>query len=173
MKVALQLQQQRRPSVCCWQGATNVIRDTKLLWQNTHKLFSTLKSVKANSCTHSHLKVGTRRMADVWCGACVKAVLGLRTSLRRWQEHFSGKLKEHGFVQDECDPCLFVNTELDMCIGVHADDMLAVGPSELTKNLLQELSKDMTVLWCMVTDKHQEFFGRSLWVTRLESRVIM
>ena len=98
---------------------------------------------------------------------------GLRTSLRRWQEHLSGKFKEHGFVQDERDPCLFVNTELDMCIGVHADDMLAVGPSELTKNLLQELSKDMTVLWCMVTDKHQEFFGRSLWVTRLESRVIM
>ena len=68
-----------------------------------------------------------------------KAMLGLRTSPRRWQEHLSGKLEEHGFVQDERDPCLFVNTELDICIGVHVDDMLAVGPSELTKNLLQEL----------------------------------
>ena len=37
------------------------------------------------------------------------------------------------------DPCLFVNTELDICIGVHGDDMLAVDPNELTKNLLQEL----------------------------------
>ena len=27
----------------------------------THKLSSTLKSAKANSCMHSHLKVGTRR----------------------------------------------------------------------------------------------------------------
>ena len=36
--------------------------------------------------------------------------------------------------------CLFVNTELDICIGVHVDDMLAVGPSELTKNLFQELA---------------------------------
>ena len=45
-------------------------------------------------------------------------MLGLRTSSRRWQEHLSGKLKEHGFVQDERDPCLFVNTELDICIGV-------------------------------------------------------
>ena len=45
-----------------WQGlSTNVIRDTKLLWQTTHKLFSTLKSAKANSCTHNHLKAGTRR----------------------------------------------------------------------------------------------------------------
>ena len=91
-----------------------------------------------------------------------KAMLGLRTSPRRWQEHLSGKLKEHGFVQDERDPCLFVNAELDICIGVHVDDMLAVGPSELTKNLLQELSKDMTMRWGMVTNKPQEFLGRSL-----------
>ena len=49
----------------------------------------------------------------------------LRISSRRWQEQLSGKLKEHGFIQSERDPCLFV----------------AVGPSELTKNLLQELSK--------------------------------
>ena len=90
-----------------------------------------------------------------------EAMLGLRTSPRRWQEHLSGKLKEHGFVQDERDPCLFVNTELDICIGVHVDDMLAVGPGELTKNLLQELSKDMTMRWGMVTDKPQEFLGRS------------
>ena len=38
----------------------------------------------------------------------------------------------------------------------------AYGPSELTKNLLQELSKDMALRWGMVTDKPQEFFGRSL-----------
>ena len=91
-----------------------------------------------------------------------KAILGPRTPPRRWQEHLSGKLKEHGFVQNERDPCLFVNAELDICIGVYVDDMLAVGPSELTKNLLQELSKDMTMRWGMLTDKPQEFLGRSL-----------
>ena len=90
-----------------------------------------------------------------------KGMLGLRTSPRRWQEHLSSKLKEHGFVQDQRDPCLFANTELDTCIGVHLDDMLAAGPSEMTKNLLQELSKDMTMRWGMVTDKPQEFLGRS------------
>ena len=30
----------------------------------------------------------------------LKAMLDLRTSPRRWQEHLSSKLKEHGFVQD-------------------------------------------------------------------------
>ena len=99
-------------------------------------------------------------MAGVW--RVRKAMLGLRTSPRRWQENLSSMLKEHGFVQDERDPCLFANTEMDICIGVHVDDMLAVGPSELTKNLLQELSKDMAMRWSMVTDKPQEFLGRSL-----------
>ena len=64
----------------------------------------------------------------------------------------SSKLKDHGFVQDERDPCQIVNTELDIFIGVHVDDMLAVGPSELTKNLLQELSKDMAMRGCVVND---------------------
>ena len=89
-------------------------------------------------------------------------MLGHRTSPRHWQEHQSSKLKEHGFVQDERDLCLFVNTELDTCIGVHVDDMLAVGPGVVTKNLLQELTKDMAMRWGMVTDKAQEFLGRSL-----------
>ena len=56
-----------------------------------------------------------------------KAMLGLRTSPRRWHTHLSRKLREHGFVQDERDLRLFVNTGLDNCIGVHVDDMLAVG----------------------------------------------
>ena len=47
-----------------------------------------------------------------------------------------------------------------MCIGVHVDGMLAVGRSELTKNLLQELAKDMAMRWSMASDKPQEFLGR-------------
>ena len=46
-------------------------------------------------------------------------------------------------------------------LPVHVDDMLAVGPSELTKNLLQELAKNIAMRWSMVTDKPQEFLGRS------------
>ena len=62
MKVALRQQRQYTAPVCSWQGvSTNEIRNTKLLWQTTHKLVSTLKSAKANSCMHSDLKAGTRR----------------------------------------------------------------------------------------------------------------
>ena len=42
------------------------------------------------------------------------------------------------------------------------DSQKTTSPCELTKNLLQELSKDMTMRWCMVTDKPQEFLGRAL-----------
>ena len=45
---------------------------------------------------------------------------------------------------------------------MHVDDVLAVGPSELTQTLLQELAKEMAMRWGMVTDKPQEFLGRSL-----------
>ena len=95
-----------------------------------------LKSVKANSWYAQppegwNPKILTDGRRVVW--RVRRAMLSERTSPRRWQEHLSGKLKEHGFVQDERDPCLFVNTELDICIGVHVDDMLAVDPSELTK----------------------------------------
>ena len=85
-------------------------------------------------------------------------MLGLRTSPRRWQEHLSGTLKEHGFLfKTSAIRVLFVNIELVICISVHVDDMLAVGPSELAKNLLQEFSDNMTLRWSMVTDKPQEF----------------
>ena len=66
-------------------------------------------------------------------------MLGLRTSPRRWREHLSNKLKDNGFIQDERDPCMY--KKLNICIGVHVGDMLAVGPSESTKTLLQELAK--------------------------------
>ena len=98
----------------------------------------------------------------MWFGECVRPCLVSGHLRDAGREHLSSKLKEHGFVQDERDPCLFANAELDICIGVHVDDMLAVGPSELTKNLLQELSKDMKMRWSVVTDKPQEFLGRSL-----------
>ena len=135
-----------------------MIRDTKLLWQTTHKAFVNAEvregeQLYAQPPEGWNPKIPTDGRRMDW--RVRKAMLCPRTSPRRWQEKLSGKLQEHGFVQDERDPCLFANTELDICIGVHVDDMLAVGPSELTKNLLQELSKDMTIRWSMVTDKPQ------------------
>ena len=69
----------------------------------------------------------------------------------------------------------FANTELDICIGVHVDDMLAVGPSELTKNLLQGLAKDRAMRWHMVTGQASRVLvvlcAGHRKATRLESRV--
>ena len=68
----------------------------------------------------------------------------------------------------------FANTELDICIGVHVYVMLAVGPSELTKNLLQELSKDMTMRWDLLTSLKSSLAVLCVGhrqATRLESRV--
>ena len=162
MKVALQLQQQFRASACSWQrldkrdqGHEAFVADCTQGFLNAEVRES--EQLYAQPPEGWNPKILTDGRRVVW--RVRKTMLGLRTSPRRWQEHLSGKLKEHGFVQDERDPCLFANTELDICIGVHVDD---VGASELTKNLFQELSKDVTVRWGMVTDKPQEFLGRSL-----------
>ena len=61
-----------------------------------------------------------------------KAMLGLRTSPRHWQEHLSIKLKEHGYRQDGRDPCLYMNDNLDVCIGVRVDDLLTDSRSEVS-----------------------------------------
>ena len=126
-----------------------MIRDTKLLWPTTQDFLNA--EAREGEQLHAQPPEGwnPKILMDgrrvVW--KVRKATLGFPTSPRRWQEDLSSKLKEHGFVQDERDLCLFVNTELDICIGVHVDDMLAVGLSEVTKNLLQELVKDMTMRW--------------------------
>ena len=45
-----------------------------------------------------------------------KAMLGLRTTPRRCQEHLSSKLKELSFSQDKRHHCLSVNEKLDGCL---------------------------------------------------------
>ena len=56
-----------------------------------------------------------------------KAMLGLRTSPRR-----SNNLKEHVYRQDERDTCLYMNENLDVCIGVHVDGFLTDSRSEVS-----------------------------------------
>ena len=143
MKVSLRLQQQYKASVCSWrhfdkrdQGHEALVADYTQAFLNAEVREGEQLYAQPPEGWNPKILMDGRRV--VW--KVRKAMLGLRTSPRRWQEQLSGKRKEHGFVQDERDPCLFVNTELDIGIGVHVDDMLAVGPSELTKILLQELS---------------------------------
>ena len=62
-------------------------------------------------------------------------------------------MKAHGFVHDERDPSLFANIELDICIGVHVDDIEFVAGT---------LERHDNACWGVVTDKPQGFLGRSL-----------
>ena len=66
---------------------------------------------------------------------------------------------------------LFKTSASRVCLGtlniiMHVDDMLAVRPCEITMNLWQELSQDVTMRWDMVTHKSQEFLGCSLCRTQ-------
>ena len=74
------------------------------------------------------------------------AMLGLRTS-----------------PQDERDPCVFANTELDICVGVHVDDIAGSGTQRVNETFVAGTRGcDMAMRWSVVSDKLQEFLGRSL-----------
>ena len=94
MNVVSQLQQQYKTSVCSWQSvSTNVIKEPKLQWQTFHKLFSTRwKSWKRTIVRTTTWMLEPKILTDgrrvVW--RVRKAMLGLKTSPRRKQEHLSG-----------------------------------------------------------------------------------
>ena len=72
------------------------------------------------------------------------------------------QVAQFGLQSNERDPCLFASQKLDICFGAHVDDMLAVGPSVMTKTLLQKLAKDMAMRWVMANEEPQEFLCQSL-----------
>ena len=88
-----------------------MIRDTKLLWQDYTQAFlnaevregEQLYTQPPEAWNPKFLTDGRR---VVW--RVRKAMLQNIS-----ETHLSGKLREHGFVQDERDPFLFVNTELN------------------------------------------------------------
>ena len=131
-KVALQQQQQFRASVCSWpmcldergQGHEAFVADYTQAFLNAEVREGEHLHAQPPEERNPKIPMDGRRV--VW--RVREAMLGLRTSPRRCKEHLSSKLKDKGFIQDDRDPRLFANTELDICIGVHVDDMLAVGP---------------------------------------------
>ena len=94
------------------------------------------------------LLVGTHVMSGRWVDT-------MKTPTT-WRSKYTAR----GYEEPHSDEGCFAATATIQ--GIRMLLARAVGPSELTRNLLQELSKDMTMRWGMVTDKPQEFLGRSL-----------
>ena len=97
-------------------------------------------------------------------------MLGLRTSPRRWQEHLSGKLKEHGFVQGS-----LCQTPQGYTFGVSSDYVTKLckdfGFGELKGSNTLNFGKpddNDTILDESGQRRHRQLLGRSLWLDRLD-----
>ena len=67
-----------------------------------------------------------------------KALYGLKTSPKLWQQHLSSKLEELGLRKNKADPCIFVGGK--RLVMTYVDDLLIVGEKQEQESFLAKLS---------------------------------
>ena len=67
-----------------------------------------------------------------------KALYGLKTSPKLWQQHLSSKLEELGLRKNRADPCMFMGEKL--LVMTYVDDLLIVGEKQEQESFLAKLS---------------------------------
>ena len=59
-----------------------------------------------------------------------KALYGFKQSPRAWYAKFAKEMKDLGFRPSNYDSCVFINTETNVIVTLHVDDMKILGPDE-------------------------------------------
>ena len=67
-----------------------------------------------------------------------KALYGLKTSPKLWQQHVSCKLEELGLRKNKADPCIFMGEKV--LVMTYVDDLLIVGEKQEQESFLAKLS---------------------------------
>ena len=67
-----------------------------------------------------------------------KALYGLQTSPKLWQQHLSDKLQELGLRKNKADPCIFMGEKL--LVMTYVDDLLIVGEKQEQESFIAKLS---------------------------------
>ena len=67
-----------------------------------------------------------------------KAVYGLKTSPKLWQQHLASKLEELGLRKNKADPCIFMGEKL--LVMTYVDDLLIVGEQQEQESFITKLS---------------------------------
>eukprot|EP00971_Amphidinium_carterae_P050621 996802-Amphidinium_carterae.1 len=72
-----------------------------------------------------------------------KALYGLRTSPKQWQEHLSTILQRMGFKRLKSDACIFANEQSSIYLMAYVDDLLVVGDTIATQQFLQQFQQHL------------------------------
>eukprot|EP00971_Amphidinium_carterae_P112156 2221458-Amphidinium_carterae.2 len=69
-----------------------------------------------------------------------KALYGLKTSPRQWQQHLTNILvKELKFHQSKCDPNLFIGPSNNIMVLVYVDDLFITGKKEVGEEFISNI----------------------------------
>ena len=79
--------------------------------------------------------------AENMCALLHKTMYGTQDASHVWQEHYSKKFIERGFVQGQAWTSVFQHPERDVTLLVHGDDFLVLGDEDGQKYLRDTLSE--------------------------------
>ena len=93
-----------------------------------------------------------------------KALYGLRTAPRAWQDHLAELLYTHNFKRMQSEANIYVNLALKVTILVYVDDLMVCGNKKAIAEIMTTLSKSLLLKRTgdLATDGvGTEFIGRT------------
>ena len=98
-----------------------------------------------------------------------KALYGLKTSPKLWQQHLASKLEELGLRKNKADPCIFMGEKL--LVMTYVDDLLIVGEQQERESFIAKLSAHFPLKHQMKLDAQTSLtlLGQEPWSTKLRS----
>ena len=91
-----------------------------------------------------------------------RALYGLRSAPRRWQEHFEELLQSHGMEQSKIDTCMWAAKDKKLVLCYHVDDVLVTGTECAVKSLTAHLQQKVEMKSHLVGSEWTRFLGRRL-----------
>jgi hypothetical protein len=100
-----------------------------------------------------------------------KALYGLQRAPKMWHLTFSAWAKEENFIQNQHDPCLFINADKRQMVVIYVDDMLmAAGTPELLTDLCERL---MSKFKSRILGEPVYFLGMNVTWDKTKKRILL
>eukprot|EP00971_Amphidinium_carterae_P240687 4778125-Amphidinium_carterae.1 len=119
----------------CGKGFSQYINDTDI------QTFATTPTIEQEVLVQPPEEYYHNRPHTLW--SMTKALYGLKTSPKQWQEHLTTIVQQLGFTRLKSDACLFIYTKSTIYIMACVDDLLVVGDTATTQPFLQQFQQHL------------------------------
>ena len=96
-----------------------------------------------------------------------KAIEGLKSSPKLWQDHFAATMQELGYTCMKTDPSLYCNKTTGHYVLAYVDDLLMVGPGSTNSTAIKHIQSKLllTVTGTLPDGNPLKFLGRVITYT--------